>query len=125
MSDFGSQARVGACPPGLRHCLKQPVQQIKYRQGGHFVETIVNDYIARELVQDVALLPLGDATSLLETGILHSLSMLRLAVFLRERFGVTVEDADLIPKNFDSVDAICAYLRARDGKEASHAAIRG
>jgi acyl carrier protein len=88
------------------------------------VETIVNDYITRELVQDVDLLPLGDATSLLETGILHSLSMLRLAVFLRERFGVTVEDADLIPENFDSVDAICAYLRARDGRELSHAGIR-
>jgi acyl carrier protein len=88
------------------------------------VETIVNDYLTRELVQDVALLPLGDATSLLETGTLHSLSMLRLAVFLRERFGVTVEDADLIPENFDSVDAICAYLRARVGREASHAGVR-
>lgn len=89
------------------------------------METIVNDYITRELVRDLALLPLGDATSLLETGILHSLSMLRLAVFLRERFGVTVEDADLVPENFDSVNAICSYLRARDGKEASHAGIRG
>jgi acyl carrier protein len=92
------------------------------------VETIVNDYITRELVQDVALLPLGDATSLLETGILHSLSMLMLAVFLRDRFQVTVEDADLIPENFDSVDAICAYLRARDVEdveEVSHAGIRG
>lgn len=89
------------------------------------METIVNDYITRELVEEVALLPLGDATSLLETGILHSLSMLRLAVFLRERFGVTVEDADLIPENFDSVDAICAYLRARHGQEASRAGIGG
>jgi acyl carrier protein len=89
------------------------------------VETILNDFITRELVQDEALLPLGDATSLIETGILQSLSMLSLAVFLRDRFGVTVEDADLTPENFDSVDAICAYLRARDGKEASHAGIRG
>ena len=89
------------------------------------MEIIVNDFITRELVQDVDLLPLGDATSLIETGILHSLSMLRLAVFLRERFGVTVEDADLVPENFDSVDAVCAYLRARDGKEASHAGIGG
>jgi len=51
--------------------------------------------------------------------------MLRLAVFLRERFGVTVEDADLVPENFDSVDAICAYLRARDGKAPSLAGIGG
>jgi acyl carrier protein len=89
------------------------------------VETIVSDYITRELVQDGTLLPLGDATSLFETGVLHSLSMLRLAVFIRERFQVTVEDADLIPENFESVDAICAYLRARGGKEATHAGIRG
>jgi acyl carrier protein len=89
------------------------------------LETIVSDYITGEFVQDVELVPLGDATSLLGTGILHSLSMLRLAVFLRERFGVTVEDADLIPENFDSVDAICAYLRARAGREASHAGVRG
>ena len=89
------------------------------------MEKIVNDYITRELVQDVDLLPLGDATSLLETGILHSLSMLTLAVFIRERFGVTVEDADLVSENFDSVGSVCAYLRARNGKEASHAGIRG
>ena len=89
------------------------------------METIVNDFITRELVRDAAFLPLGDATSLLETGILHSLSMLRLAVFLRDRFRVTVEDADLVPENFDSVDAICAYLRARDGKAASLAGIGG
>ena len=99
----------------------------RYSSGreGHTVETIVNEYITRELVQDGGLLPLGNATSLIETGILHSLSMLRLAVFLREEYRVTVEDADLIPENFDSVDAICAYLRARAGKEASHAGIRG
>ena len=89
------------------------------------METMVNDYITRELVQDADLLPLGDATSLLETGILHSLSMLRLAVFLRERFGVTVEDADLVPENFDSVDAICAYLRSRDGGKVGQAGGNG
>jgi acyl carrier protein len=88
------------------------------------LETIINGYVSSELVQDATLLPLSDATSLLETGILHSLSMLSLAVFLRERFGVTVEDADLVPENFDSVDAICAYLRARAGREASHAGVR-
>jgi acyl carrier protein len=92
---------------------------------GHVVETIVNDYITQELVQDNVWLPLDDATSLIETGILHSLSMLSLAVFIQERFGVTVEDADLVPANFDSVDAICAYLRARDRKEAGYAGIRG
>jgi acyl carrier protein len=78
------------------------------------VETVINDYISRELVQDPALLPLADETSLLESGILDSLSLLRLVVYLEERFGIMVGDTDLLPENFASVEAICAYLRARE-----------
>jgi acyl carrier protein len=89
------------------------------------LEAIVNDYISRELVQDATLLPLGNATSLLETGILDSLSLLRLVVFIQERFGIVVDDVDLVPEHFDSVDTICAYLRSRDegkvGQAGSHA----
>ncbi len=82
------------------------------------METVINDYISRELVQDPALLPLADDTSLLESGILDSLSLLRLVVFLEERFGITMGDADLLPENFASVNTICAYLRAREqGKQ--------
>jgi acyl carrier protein len=82
------------------------------------VETVINDYISRELVHDPALLPLADDTSLLEAGILDSLALLRMVVFLEERFGITVGDADLLPENFASVNAICAYIRARQpGKQ--------
>jgi len=82
------------------------------------VETVINDYISRELVQDPALLPLADETPLLESGILDSLTLLRLVVFLEERFGITMGDADLLPENFASVNTICAYLRAREpGKQ--------
>ena len=82
------------------------------------METVINDYISRELVQDPALLPLADEAPLLESGILDSLSLLRLVVFLEERFGITMGDADLLPENFASVNTICAYLRAREpGKQ--------
>ena len=85
------------------------------------METVINDYISRELVPDAALLPLTNETSLLDSGILDSLSLLRLVVFLEERFEITMGDADLLPENFSSVNAICAYLRSREaGKEAAH-----
>ena len=85
------------------------------------METIINDYISRELVPDAALLPLANDTSLLDSGIIDSLSLVRLVVFLEERFEITMGDADLLPENFASVNAICAYLRAREaGKEAAH-----
>jgi acyl carrier protein len=84
------------------------------------VETVIKDYISRELAPDPALLPLSNDTPLLDSGILDSLSLLRLVVFLEERFETTMGDADLLPENFASVNAICAYLRAREsGKETA------
>jgi acyl carrier protein len=81
------------------------------------VETVINDYISRELVPNPAVLPLANETSLLDSGILDSLSLLRLVVFLEERFGITMDDGDLLPENFASVNAICAYLRAHEPGE--------
>jgi acyl carrier protein len=81
------------------------------------VETIINDYISREFVQDPALLPLADGTPLVESGILDSLKLLRLMVFVEQRFGITMSDTDMLPENFASVNTICAYLRAREPED--------
>ena len=111
-------ARAGA---GRRRPAEQALADTHGRKRAQ-VETVINDYISRELVRDPALLPLANETSLLDSGILDSLSLLRLVVFLEERFGITMGDADLLPENFASVNTICAYLRAREpGKQqAAH-----
>ena len=86
------------------------------------METVINDFISRELVRDQALLPLADDAPLVDSGILDSLSLLRLVVFLEERFGITMGDADLLAENFASVNTICASLRAREpgNQQAAH-----
>ena len=89
------------------------------------MEAVINDYISRELVQDATLLPLANATSLLETGVLDSLGLLRLVFFIQERFGIVVDDVDLVPEHFASVDAICAYLRSRAGETAGQKTVHG
>jgi acyl carrier protein len=89
------------------------------------LEAVINDYISREIVQDATVLPLANGTPLLDTGVLDSLSLLRLVLFLQERFGIEVDDLDLIPEHFASVDAICAYLRSRAGGSAAQQAAVG
>jgi acyl carrier protein len=89
------------------------------------LEAVINDYISQELVQDAALLPLADATPLLDTGVLDSLSLLRLVLFVQERFGIVVDDVDFVPEHFASVDAIAAYLRPRAGGTADQAGGHG
>ena len=48
--------------------------------------------------------------SLLETGIIDSTGVLELIAFIQEELGLEVEDDDMIPENFDSVERIAGYI---------------
>lgn len=84
------------------------------------MEAEINDYISSELIDRPELLPIENATSLLASEILDSLSVLKLVLFLEERFGVVVAPEDLVPENFDTVDALCSYLRAQQSVQEKH-----
>ena len=53
---------------------------------------------------------LSDTSSFLETGIIDSTGVLQLVAFLEERFGFRLDDAELIPENLDSVEAITGLV---------------
>ena len=55
----------------------------------------------------------GDQDALLESGILDSLGVLELANFIGERYSLTLEDDDLTPENFGSIDAVARLLAER------------
>lgn len=77
------------------------------------MESEIKTYISSELVGKPELLPLKDDSLLLESGILDSLSVLKLVLFLEQQFGIVVAPEELIPENFETVDAICAYIRTQ------------
>ena len=59
---------------------------------------------------------LRDDESLLG-GVIDSTGTLELVVFLQDRFGLTVEDEDVVPENFDSIKHVAAYVaRKLDAK---------
>ena len=60
----------------------------------------------------------GDDASLIENEILDSTAVLELVSFIEEKFGAKVGDADIVPANFDSVDAIAAFV-ARTSSSAA------
>lgn len=51
--------------------------------------------------------------SLLESGIVDSLGVLDLVGFVEEQFGIEVQDDDLVPENFDSIDALTRFVKER------------
>jgi acyl carrier protein len=56
---------------------------------------------------------LKDSTSFLNEGIMDSTGALELVSFLEEKYGITVEDEELIPENLDSVDNLVGYLKKK------------
>jgi acyl carrier protein len=54
-----------------------------------------------------------DDQSLLEAGVIDSVVMVDLIAFLEKTYGISVEEDDMIPENFETVDAIATYV---DGK---------
>ncbi len=51
--------------------------------------------------------------SLLELGIIDSVKMLDLINFIETKFNIQVDDDDLFPENFDSINAIVNYIQSK------------
>lgn len=76
------------------------------------IEASVRQYITEKLLVGRAR-PFSDSDSFLQSGIVDSLGILDLVTFVEERFGVAVEDDEVVPDNFDSVDGLARYIRAK------------
>ncbi|SCC93222.1 putative Acyl carrier protein [Thiomonas sp. X19] len=57
--------------------------------------------------------PFTDADSLLDLHIVDSTGILELILFLEETFGIQVLDAEMVPENLDSLNAIEAYVQRK------------
>lgn len=53
---------------------------------------------------------LSDEASLLDAGIVDSTGVLEIITFLESDLGVTVEDAEMLPDNLDSVSRLVAFV---------------
>ena len=68
-----------------------------------------------EIVRRVAAEPVNPAPadSLFESGLLDSFSLADLVTELEKEFAIKVPDSDLVPRKFDSIDRIDAYVASK------------
>ena len=77
------------------------------------MEQEITAFISDELVSDPEVLPLQATSSLMDSNIIDSVAFLNLVMFLEEHYGITVADRDLTRDNFETVEAMCEYVRSR------------
>jgi acyl carrier protein len=56
---------------------------------------------------------LTNRDQLLDTGILDSLGVLDVVAFIEKEFSVHVSDDELLPENFQSVDALVTFVQSK------------
>lgn len=64
---------------------------------------VTNYYIPSETNLDTV-------RSFLGSGIIDSTGMLELVSFVESKFGISINDEDLVPRNFDSLDALATFV---------------
>jgi acyl carrier protein len=79
-------------------------------------ENTVREFLVNEVFYDRDLRDLAPEDSLLERGLLDSLSILKTVTFCEEQFGIAIPDTEVLPDNFESVKSIAALVeRVRGG----------
>ena len=81
------------------------------------VENRVRGYILENLLftSDGSGLP-NDA-SLLDMGIIDSTGVLELVTFLEESFGLKIQDSEMLPENFDTVNNIVRFVERLQARQ--------
>lgn len=82
------------------------------------VEALVRQFIIRQFRADDPA-KLADDTLLMEEGIVDSVAMLAVIMFLESEFGIEVDNAEIIPDNLDSIERIAAFVAGKQQKAAS------
>ncbi|HVK19785.1 MAG TPA: acyl carrier protein [Actinokineospora sp.] len=70
----------------------------------------IKRFVLAEFAPDVRADELADNFDLLDNGVVDSLGLLRLIGWVGERYEIPVEEVDLTPDDFRSVDAIEKFV---------------
>jgi acyl carrier protein len=65
-------------------------------------------FVNEDLVQEAITIDSGD--DLLVSGLIDSMSIMRLVAFIEKEFNVAIPPQDVIIENFENVDAISEYI---------------
>jgi len=76
-------------------------------------EAAIREFLLHDVFYDKDLSGLEAGESLLERGLLDSLSILKIVTFCEESFGITIPDTDVLPDHFDSIRAIATLVESR------------
>jgi acyl carrier protein len=81
-------------------------------------EEIIRQHIAQDILFNKKGYPYPDDASFLDNGIIDSMNVMELIMFIEETFHLKIADEDIVPDHFDSVSKIANYVRLKTRQPA-------
>jgi acyl carrier protein len=74
------------------------------------IEATIEKFIVEEIMLADRQTRVDPEESLVASGVLDSLALLRFIAFLEEQFNIVVDDLEVVPENFESINAAKAFV---------------
>jgi len=70
----------------------------------------IKQFIIRDILSNEDYVELNFQDNLIMTGIIDSVGIQSLISFLESKYNIEIEDQDILPENFENIDAICSFI---------------
>lgn len=74
------------------------------------IRTDIKNFLKKQAPKGVAF---SDSDSLLASGVIDSMKMLDLISFVEQQFNIKIDEDEMMPDNFESVDAITRFVEEK------------
>jgi acyl carrier protein len=71
---------------------------------------IVRNFVVSSLVKKREHLGISDHDNIIINGLLDSLGIIKTISFLEEKYNFVIKDEDILPENFESIEAISSFV---------------
>lgn len=80
------------------------------------VESTLKEFIQENFLACKGMTEIANEDSLLDTGLVDSTGIFELVSFVERTFGVELDDTELVPENFESINSLAAFIRSKHPK---------
>jgi len=77
------------------------------------IQETLRTYIAENILYSNKGYTYPDEASFLENGIVDSMNIMEIVMYVEETFGVQADDREIIPDNFDSIASLAAFIEKK------------
>ena len=82
------------------------------------IQTKIRDYLTKNILFVDSGFEYSDDDSFLEQGIIDSVGVMELVLFVEDSFNLVVDDHEVTPENFDSVNKLAYFIQGKQNRDA-------